>query len=189
MKRQNPLNTAGEVTEYGKCLETGEMTKSLVVQKRQVIHAGQRMTFYVFRWGNEDMIRIFWVAHLSYHFTWVPPFVHIWLDLQKDQLEFIQQMSLSSRPEINQFNYFWTPMQGSPIFTTNNIPSWRSFLHLQIQPMGPRTIWHQDNLAPRTIWHRPCWRTIWHHSVKVDNLAPRTIWHRGQFGTMDNLAP
>ena len=54
---------------------------------------------------------------------------------------------------------------------------------------GPRTIWHQDNLAPRTIWHRPCWRTIWHHSVKVDNLAPRTIWHRGQFGTMDNLAP
>ena len=40
--------------------------------------------------------------------------------------------------------------------------------------IGPRTIWHQDNLAP---W------------VKVDNLAPRTIWHRGQFGTMDNLAP
>ena len=42
------------------------------------------------------MIRIFWVAHLSYHFTWVPPFVQIWLNLQNDQLEFTQQMSLSS---------------------------------------------------------------------------------------------
>ena len=28
-------------------------------------------------WGYEDMIRIFQVAHLSYHFTWVPPFVRV----------------------------------------------------------------------------------------------------------------
>ena len=52
------------------------------------------------------MIRIFGVAHLSYHFTWAPPFVQIWLDLQNAQLEFIQQMSLSSllHPDQRQIN-------------------------------------------------------------------------------------
>ena len=36
----------GQVTDYGKCLETVEITKSLVTKNCDVIHAGHRMTWF-----------------------------------------------------------------------------------------------------------------------------------------------
>ena len=66
---------------------------------------------------------------------------------------------------------------------------WASLSKSLSADIGPRTIWHRDNLAPRTIWHCPCWWTIWHYTANMDNLALRTIWHIGQFDTVDNWTP